>query len=119
MATILREPVEEGQHAKQVTGRKPEAYVRFRRRKNSKGGQQVEMQLGRAAWYAAGRPDRVALEWRAEGITIVPGEDGWKLHIRPNSPPSCWLPVDIEIEPGRYAVAVQDGVIAVGAREGE
>lgn len=100
------------------TGRFPEAYVRFQRRKSSKGRDTIELQLGRAVWYALGKPERVSLEWHGDEIRIVPdAEQGWKLWIRPYGVPRCWLPLDIEIAPGRYTAMVYDGAIVVGTRE--
>lgn len=99
------------------TGRKPENYVRFQLRKNSKGYDRLELSIGRAVWYAVGRPERVALEWRGEQIVIVPDEDGWKLHIREYASPRCWLPADIVIRPGRYAATVENNEILIGQLE--
>ncbi|MBC8161870.1 MAG: hypothetical protein H7Z42_11685 [Roseiflexaceae bacterium] len=100
------------------TGRKPELYVRLQRRKNSKGLAQLELQLGRAAWYALDRPERVALEWHGDQVRVVPDQaDGWKLHIRQYATPRCWLPGDIDLEAGRYAVTVRNGAIVLGVKE--
>ena len=101
------------------TGRKPEAFVRFQQRKASGGRMGIELSVGRAVWYALDRPDRVAVEWIDKQVRIVPDEGGWKLHIRPNATPRCWVPLDIGVEPGRYKATIEDGVIILGSREAD
>lgn len=96
------------------TGRKPQAFVRFQVRKNSRGYNRIELQLGRALWYEIGRPERLALEWRGEHVFLIPDEDGWKLHVRQYAGPRCWLPLDIVFTPGKYGATVENGVIALG-----
>ncbi len=101
-------------------GRPPEAFVRFRRRRDRHHKQRLELTIGRELWYRLGKPERVVVEQRRHRLLIAPSKDigGKKLHVT-NSSPRTWAPASLNVEPGRYAAKIRYGVIVVGEREPE
>lgn len=99
-------------------GRRPEAFVRVERRLD-KGRERTMLYVGRALWYALGRPARLDVLRQHEQLVLMPaqGEAGYAVNVG-TSMPRFWGPRTLvdTLPVGRYEAEVTNGCIVVGER---